>query len=62
MTARYSFHGVPCTDEEAAALPNHMVVKDRCANCTDYPYAGLVVRKRTEKFVPVPVPRKPVEK
>lgn len=59
---RYSYHGIPCTDEEAAALPNQMVLKDRAADCTDDPYRGLVVRKRTEKFVPVPVPRKAVER
>lgn len=52
---RYSFHGVPCTDEQAAALPNHMVLKDRLAVVdTDHPYTGLIVRKRTETFVPVP--------
>lgn len=44
----FAFMGHPCTREKAQSLPDQLVIKDV------QPGAELIVRRRTERFVPVP--------
>lgn len=46
---RYSFQGIPCSDEQAHKLPDHMVVHDHDADTPDSALGGLVARWRTER-------------
>jgi hypothetical protein len=49
----FTFMGIPVSEEKLAKLPDQLV-------CLDTRDGALVVRRHTERYVPVP--RKPVEK
>lgn len=53
MNARFSFFGRPIDEETLAKLPDHLVLKDTRDG-------ALIVRRSTQRFVPVP--RKATEK